>query len=431
MSILDLFRSKPAENAQSERSPRSDLSDGEWMGLDFSDPALAELLRFGISKASHAGSPADADKAMLNTTVFRCVSLISATIGSLPLYIRNKDSAGNITNATQHPAYDLLLNEPNDYQTGYDFRSQMQANALIEGNGYAVIVWSRGRPIRLVPLDPYKVKVIQNSDWTLTYRYRRPDGGYTDYPASEILHLKGFSRDGIVGVSRVHMAKEAISLALQTEKAAARLFTHGLMVGGVLSHPKTLSQQAHDRLIESLNRRHAGAENAHKWLILEENMDVKSSPSSSTAQNSQMIELRRLQVEEVCRVFDVPRPLAMVDETSWGTGIEQLGFFFVRYGLSHWFTAWEQSIRRSIFTKRERAEGTLFADFDERELLRGSLKDQAEYYAKALGSGGSGAWMKQNEVRDDIGLSPDPSGNTLAAAATPTAGAEAGTTNGE
>ncbi|MDO8293043.1 MAG: hypothetical protein Q7T29_09310 [Gallionella sp.] len=32
-------------------------------------------------------------------------------------------------------------------------------------------------------------------------------------------------------------------------------------------------------------------------------------------------------------------------------------------------------------------------------LLRGSAKDRAEYYAKALGAGGSPAWMAQDEVR--------------------------------
>jgi HK97 family phage portal protein len=416
MALLDWFRSPPApvQQASTDRRLLATEADDGWMGLDLNDPALAEWLRWGPSNDGTIGTPQEADRALLNPTVFRCVSLISSTIGALPLYMRRKDKAtGKISDAVDHPAYHLLLNEPNSFQSGYDFRSLMQANALIQGNGYAVIVWSRGEPIRLIPLDPYRVKIIQNSDWTLTYRYRRPDGGYTDYPSDEILHLKGFSRDGINGVSRVVMAKEAISLAMHTQKAAIRLFTHGMMVGGVLSHPGKLSQPAHDRLVESLERRHAGAENAHKWLVLEENMDVKNSPSASTAQNSQQNETRAMQVEEIARVFDVPRPLLMVDETSWGSGIEQLGIFFVRYSLRSWFASWEQAIRRSLLTKRERREDTLFADFDERELLRGSLSDQAEYYAKALGAGGQQPWMKPNEVRDDVGLGADPDGDSL------------------
>jgi hypothetical protein len=32
------------------------------------------------------------------------------------------------------------------------------------------------------------------------------------------------------------------------------------------------------------------------------------------------------------------------------------------------------------------------------------MKDQAEYFTKALGAGGSRPWMTQNEVRDNVGL---------------------------
>jgi hypothetical protein len=45
--------------------------------------------------------------------------------------------------------------------------------------------------------------------------------------------------------------------------------------------------------------------------------------------------------------------------------------------------------------------------------MRGAAKDRAEYYAKALGSGGSPAWMTQNEVREDDGLDPLDGGDEL------------------
>ena len=160
-------------------------------------------------------------------------------------------------------------------------------------------------------------------------------------------------------------------------------------------------------------------------------MAVQATPTASTAQNSQQNETRQMQIEEIARVFDIPRPLLMVDETSWGSGIEQLGIFFVRYSLNSWFKAWEQAVRRSLLTKRERREDELFADFDERELLRGSLADQAEYYAKALGAGGQAAWMKPNEVRDDVGLGSDPDGDKLTNPMTQPATAGAGAATGE
>ncbi|MFY9328818.1 MAG: hypothetical protein WAO76_12515, partial [Georgfuchsia sp.] len=39
-------------------------------------------------------------------------------------------------------------------------------------------------------------------------------------------------------------------------------------------------------------------------------------------------------------------------------------------------------------------------------LLRGSHEARANYFSKALGSGGSPAWMSQDEVRDYEDLNP-------------------------
>ena len=43
---------------------------------------------------------------------------------------------------------------------------------------------------------------------------------------------------------------------------------------------------------------------------------------------------------------------------------------------------------------------TLYAKFNAGALLRGSMKDQADFFAKALGSGGHYPWMHPEEVRD-------------------------------
>ena len=103
----------------------------------------------------------------------------------------------------------------------------------------------------------------------------------------------------------------------------------------------------------------------------------------------------------------------MMDDTSWGSGIEQLGIFLVQYGLAHWFTAWEQAAARSLLADEELDR--LHLKFNERALLRGTLKDQADFLAKSLGAGGHAPWMSQNEVRDvsDLPESDDPNANKL------------------
>jgi len=53
---------------------------------------------------------------------------------------------------------------------------------------------------------------------------------------------------------------------------------------------------------------------------------------------------------------------------------------------------------RGILSDADRAN--YYVKFNERALLRGTLKDQSELFAKALGSGGHQPWMTANEVRD-------------------------------
>jgi HK97 family phage portal protein len=148
-------------------------------------------------------------------------------------------------------------------------------------------------------------------------------------------------------------------------------------------------------LKQSLSERE-GADNAGKSLILEEGMSWET--FSASARDSQMIELRKFQVEECSRVTGVPRPLLMVDDTSWGSGIGELGRFFVTYGLNPHFEAWGQAAERSLLDSDEK--GRYAIKFNAGALLRGSMKDQADWFSKALGMGGGKPWAKQNEVRD-------------------------------
>jgi molybdopterin biosynthesis enzyme len=65
----------------------------------------------------------------------------------------------------------------------------------------------------------------------------------------------------------------------------------------------------------------------------------------------------------------------------------------------------------SLLNERERE--TYYAKFNERALLRGSMKDQGEYIAKLLGSGGSAQVIEQNEARGLIEFPPHKDGSGL------------------
>ncbi|WP_444979154.1 phage portal protein [Bordetella genomosp. 10] len=368
-------------------------------GLD--DPTLLEYIRSGDYGARM--------NSLRNMAALRCVSLISTSIGMLPLNLLHNDDSKAL--AKGHPGYRLLKLKPNSWQTPFEWKSQMQLHALMDGNAYARVVWSAGRPIAMIPLERGTVVPRLVSGWKVEYEYTRPDGGMLVLGTRDIFHLRDLSLDGVEGMARMRLARDAIRLAQDAERAAQRVFQTGNMAGGAVEVPKALSDQAYGRMRSSLDEDFAGAENVQRWMLLEEG--ATANRFASTAQDAQHIENRNAQIEEVARAFGVPRPLLMMDDTSWGSGIEQLGIFFVQYGLQYWFTAWEQAVMRVLLEEDEM--DYLTAKFNERALLRGTLKDQADFFAKALGAGGQAPWNTQNEVRElqDYPRSSDPDADKL------------------
>lgn len=357
--------------------------------------ALLELLQAGTDTA--AGVHISPRVAMKNTTVLRCVSLIAFSVGMLPLHLIEKETKKK---AEAHPLYRILHRKPNNWQTAFEFRTLMQQRALVDGDAFALIIRTGNRIAYLVPIARARVAVKQRDDWSLEYHVTRPSGAVNVLEQRDVFHLRyGMSEDGFTGLSLVRQAAEAIALAQQTERAAARLFKNGMITGQIFRHPDKLSPEAFERLKKSIDARE-GAENAFKTMVLEEGMDVKE--GGTTGRASQHIEQRKHQIEEIARPFGVPRPLLGVDDTSWGSGIDVLGQFFVRYGLSPWFEAWEQAIERSLLTEAESEQ--YGAKFNPGALLRGSMKDQAEFFAKGLGAGGHSPFLEVDEVRGWLDL---------------------------
>lgn len=391
---MNLTRLWPFGSKQTEdQAPRADVGDGA-VFYSLNDPLVREFLRDGLEAAS--GATVNTETALRNPAMFRAVSLISYAIGMLPLHVIDDETKEK----ADHPLFRILHREPNNWQTAFDFRSLMQLRALVKGNAYALIIRSRqirtGRDeiVRLVPLNPDYVQPVQNDDWSVSYRYQPPKGAQHMLRPDEVFHLRGLSLDGISGMSLVKQARDAIGLALSAEMAAGRLFKNGSFIGGALTHPGKLSDPAFERLRASLAEKE-GASNAGKNLILEEGMKWEN--LANNAKDAQLTELRKMQVEEIARVTGVPRPLLMVDETSWGSGIQALGQFFVQYALNPWFEAWQQAAERSLLASDEK--GRLAVKFNPGALLRGSTKDQGDFFSKALGSGGAPGWLSQNEVR--------------------------------
>jgi HK97 family phage portal protein len=387
------------------------------------DPVLGAFIRGGREGLS--GVSVSDKVAMRNSVFYRGTSLIAGSMGMLPLSLIRRKADGTTEKATDHPLYSIFKLDPlgNGAMSPSEFKSYMQLAALLDGNVYARVVRLNGEVQAIVPF-PRKTVTKEWSGGNLRFKYQ-PKSGRPEYlnPA-DVFHFRApVSLDGLNGLGLLDVAADTIGLAHLAEKAMANLLRKGVMAGGALQVKDELSDEAYARLKESLRDDYAGADASGEWMLLEGGMEPK--PFSGSAKDAQFVELRKMQAEEGSRFTGVPRPLLMFDETAWGTGIEQLGLYFVVYCLLPWFVIWEEAIWRLLSRQEKQSrDGTiLYAKFNERGLLRGSLKDQSEFLARALGSGGGKPFMEANEARESLDMNPHPDGGGLAPRAGTTAAA--------
>jgi len=389
---------RPGASTPRSSAPRAAAGDGGFE-IDLSNPEHIRFLREG-GGVSASGATVGVESAMRLGVAWRCIHIIAGACGNLPLDLNRRVSERVREPASDH-ALQAVLKRPNGWQTAQEFRKMLTAWKLLRGNGYGLKVTSRGRVIEIWPMHPDRVEPEQRADMSVVYHYTTKDGRRVTLQQDEVLHLRGLTLDGVKGLGVVQYAREAMGLAMQTEAAGARLFKHGVMVGGILKSPNALSQPAYDRLKADMDARHSGAENAHKWMILEEGLDAAD--LAMTAEDAQFLATRDFQRTDVGMFFGVPPHLygAVDKSTSWGSGIEQQNSGFVQYTLDDHFVCWEQSCDRDLLTQAD-CDAGLYHRLERKALLRGDSKARQALYQSALQWG----WMNPDEVRASEDMNP-------------------------
>ena len=354
---------------------------------------LSEFLRIGGSLANASGVPITETSALRVAAAWRCVNIIAGTIGSLPIDLIRRVSEGVREPAVGHSLRRVMTTRPNQWQTPTEFKRLMQTHLLLRGNAYALKVRIGAQVVGLIPLHPDRVMVEQLNDYSLKYTVTLKDGSQRIFGAGEIFHLRGLSLDGFKGLSVLSHMREALGLALVSERAGADLMKNGQIVGGVLKHPDKISAEAYTRLKASMSERRSGGPEAGSTLILEEAMSFE--PVSMTARDLQFLEQRDFQRYDIAMFFGVPPHMIGATEktTSWGSGIEAQGIAFVTYTLNDWLKIWEEAIKRDLISEAEWE--TLDARFYTQGLMRGDVKARWEAHTKGLQWG----VISPNEVR--------------------------------
>lgn len=364
------------------------------------DPAASDF--FGTRQTA-SGQNVTADTAMRTSAVFACITILSQTVAMLPKYIKGIRPDGGKDILRNHRCYKQIHNRANRWQSSFEFFEMLEGHRLGRGNGYARNVFNPGRQQNeWIPMHPdYVWPFIITSTGTkhymydnsppppagsvLWYEYHSPYGAIETLSQAEILHVKGYSTNGIVGLGVIkRVMRETVGLAMAAEEHGARMFSNGAQIPMVVKHPGKLKDDAFLRLKKELRPggEYAGSSEAGKTMLLEDGMTIDK--IGMTADESQFLETRKFQVEDIARFFNVPLILIGAgDKAATFASAEQFFMSFKVHTMLPIVVRWEGAMERDILFPSE--IGTVEVDFDLDSMMRGDAASRATYLMARFG----------------------------------------------
>ncbi len=389
------------------------LSDIVWTperGLTTPEPEFRSILwnNFLTSDEPYLGRSRTAaevritpDSALQSTVVLACCRILAETISGLPLHVMRRTKDGGKEPATDLPLYKVLSFAPNEWQTKFEFFEQIVMFLTLWGNSYSLIRSGKyGAVSALDNLHPSRMEVERLENGRLRYSYTNPETGRLErYTQDQVMHVRWTPEpDGIKGMVPVEVGREAIALARACEIHASKYWANSARPGVVLQTDGSLSPEAAERLRDNWERLHRGVDRAFRTAVLTNGL--KAEPIGFSQEQSQFIDSRRFQSEEIARIYRLP--LALVQGQSGGD-LETQGQEFVTYTLLPWLRRIESAISRSLIYN----DDVFFAEFDTKGLMRGNSNSRASFYSTMTNLG----IYSINDCRRAEGLAPVENGD--------------------
>ncbi|OTS03094.1 phage portal protein [Acinetobacter pittii] len=342
------------------------------------------------------------DSAMTLSAVFACVKILTESVATLPLQMYKLNSNGTRVQVKDHDVIRLLYNKPNRYQTRVEFFEQLMLN-LVAGNAYIKKDYSGKKLVSLQVINSGSVDPSIREDGTPLYKCKL--GSKTvEYTDKEIWHIKLFGT-GFVGMSPIAYGAQSIGIGLAGSDKTSRLMSNGAKPTGAILTPKWLKKDQRDGIRDEMDILVNGDDG--DMPVLEGGMTFEQ--ISLTPEDLELIEIRKLAVEEACRYFGVnPILIFSTDSsTTWGSGIEQLVDGFHKFGLRPYLERIEESARIHLLPRHEWDDYEF--EFKTKDLLRASYLERVKSNKDRILSGQASPYQVQMEE----GETPDPNSNFI------------------
>lgn len=365
--------------------------------IGLNDPSLLEWLGIDPEVAQVQGK-----NGLKEATVYACVKILSDAVAKLPLKVY-QDTEKGIIKATDHPLYKLLKARPNMHMTASSFFRAVEAQRNLYGNAYVIPeVVTRGRNAGqitgLYPVDSTRVEVWIDDEGLFSSRNRIwyivniGDNEQIKLTSEEILHFKGLTTDGLVGIAPLEALKYLIENGLSAVTFINNFYRQGLQTKGLVQYVGDLSEDAKKNFRKKFEEMSSGLKNSHRISLMP--VGFQYQPISLSMADAQFLENTTLTIRQIANAFGVKMHQLNNLERATHTNIEQQQRQFYADTLQAILTEYEQEMTYKLLMTHELDNG-YYCKFNVDSIVRSDIKTRYEAYRVGV----QGGFLTANEVR--------------------------------
>jgi HK97 family phage portal protein len=258
------------------------------------------------SGKSYTGKSVTVESSLQFDAVLGCVRLLSESIGAMPLKVyTDADPRVEARNTWQ---WELLKRRTNPELPPIDFWALIITWLNTWGNAFVGKQIRGNKIVALWPIEPHLVQVARENG-KKAYYVQTGDGRFDRYGSDSIIHFRGFSLDGLVGLSPISLMREAIGAGLAADEYANRFYAHGALPVGVLESDHVLDDEVQRRLARNWQKKYGGLRNAGRVAVLEQGLKWRN--VTLPMKDLEFVAQQQMSAKKIARAFRVPA--SMID----------------------------------------------------------------------------------------------------------------------
>jgi HK97 family phage portal protein len=344
----------------------------------------------GIPYFNKSNTLANENTSLTLSAFYNAIDILSDDIAKLPKFLY-KIEDGKKQQITDNYLHFLINVRPNNKMVAFTFWKTIEILRLLKGNAFVYIQRNQntGFITDYVILKNEDVTVYEDEN-QLWYKYKNQF-----IASADILHFKGFSDDGLVGVGVVTYAAKSLGVSLDVQNFGQTVYQNKGVSYGVLETDLEVDPKNKD-IIETKFKSKMASNDTHNIALLDEGFKYKK--ISITPAEAQFLETHQNGVKEVCRWLNIAPHLLKDLQNANYSNIYQQSTEHVQLSVMPRVIAKEQELALKTLTADQAKN--YYYKFNLNALLRGDLEAKSKYYTSMVYAG----ILVRNEIRAEEDL---------------------------